>query len=250
MESRDYTYADLDEIDYSLEIRAQRHEWVLHLASALVGEVFAAGYPITLFRVAGQPQPFLTDGFHRLAAFRLGEHPLGSPYPPGSPRPHAIRAVIRDGTYEEAVEHSAVANAQHGRRLDKYDLPASILRLHGLHRPHREIVALLGLRASQRSTVNDAIQRARGRVLPARLDDHLARASSVLGTVISELGRLRRVPPDMLAAQLLAEDADRWGRDEPRPSAAAYGVDLRKGASHLHDLAGHLEATAAEMDAR
>lgn len=85
----------------------------------------------------------LADGFHRYgAASRLAAR--------GDLKPPVIRAEVRQGTREDALEYAVLANATTGEKLSIEERDAGIRRLRQLHPQHgeREIARMMGVHES------------------------------------------------------------------------------------------------------
>jgi ParB-like chromosome segregation protein Spo0J len=97
--------------------------------------------PIEVLLVDGNA--LVVDGFHRRrAAERLGLETL--------------RAWVKDGTYDEALDRAVMANLRHGRPFQGNDLHAVILRLRRLHpkMSGRKIATMVG---TSHTTVDDVM---------------------------------------------------------------------------------------------
>ncbi len=95
--------------------------------------------PITLFDT-GDGRLLLADGFHRHGAgTRLAQQ--------GDLKPAAIKAEVRKGTREEALEFAVLANAATGEKLTNEERDAGIRRLRQLHpqRGERAIAQMMGV---------------------------------------------------------------------------------------------------------
>ncbi len=120
----------------AIQIRRYDEATVLRYAYA-----FRELRPIEVLLVDGDA--FVVDGFHRRrAAERLGLE--------------ALRAWVKDGTYEEALDRAVMANLRHGRPFQGDDLRAVILRLRRLHpeMSGRTIASMVG---TSYTTANDVL---------------------------------------------------------------------------------------------
>src|SRR4051794_22022691 len=83
-------------------------------------ETPAAEFPPVRVYALRDGRLLLSDGFHRVGAARLrGEA--------------EIVADLREGTYEEAIEHAFTANVRHGKQLTREEKTAAVLRLREMH---------------------------------------------------------------------------------------------------------------------
>jgi len=139
---KDFTYDDLDQkaLDqYALKLRPVNRALVDEYCEVFAGPVFAAAWPVVVYET--ERGTYLTDGFHRMAAFRQWRvQGIGS-----YDAPRAIRAEVRQGSYADAVAHSATANATTGQKLSRLERWAAILRLHRAGWSYRRIMPAVGM---------------------------------------------------------------------------------------------------------
>lgn len=81
-------------------------------------EIIAELPPVVVFHDGGTY--WLADGFHRYHARRLAD--LGE-----------IAVVVHKGTFNDALEHAAIANTQHGRNLTSEEYKTATLALKQVH---------------------------------------------------------------------------------------------------------------------
>jgi hypothetical protein len=151
----------------------------------------------------------LADGFHRHgAASRLVAR--------GELNPPVIKAEVRQGTREDALEYAVLANAATGEKLSIEERDAGIRRLRQLHPRHaeREIARMMGVHEScvHRLVVVD---RVRQEVL-------WKPAGRISDTLVYEVGLAER---HHWANLLKAADRRNWTRDDLRRVRDIIGDD-------------------------
>jgi len=151
----------------------------------------------------------LADGFHRMAvAHRRAAR--------GDLNPAEIKAEVRQGTREDALEFAVLANAATGEKLSIEERDAGIRRLRQLHPRHaeREIARMMGVHEScvHRLVVVD---RVRQEVL-------WKPAGRISDTLVYEVGLTER---HHWANLLKAADRRNWTRDDLRRVRDIIGDD-------------------------
>lgn len=103
--------------DDRLNIRSRRNPNLVETYVAVIDEL----PPIAVFNV--KSEYLIADGFHRYEAHLVANR-------------KAIKADVKDGTWQDAERYAAIANTKHGARLSTPDLHSAVRRLlsHGLSR--------------------------------------------------------------------------------------------------------------------
>ncbi len=158
--------------------------------------------PVIIYR-APKKALILADGFHRCeAAKRL--------------KRETIRAEIRSGGQEAALEFAAFANLSHGRNLTLAERDTAIARLYGIKgkdgkRKWTQRTLATKLSMSQEA-VNRALKSAKGEEVTG--DSHASRGDLAL---VADLEK------DAAAALLTLKEGDGWSRDELAAAVRTLG---------------------------
>jgi hypothetical protein len=248
-------------LDRRLELRPLSDEWVERYAQLFFGPVFAESSPISVWRVGDTD--YLTDGFHRVEAFRRWHLPGALPPHLGSGiqnAPESIRAVIQEGTYSDAAIHSAQANLDRALPLDRKALRLAALRLRRAGWSLGQIAERLKVRRSTAQSMIESAKREEeegvGAAVRIRTAEQQARWKPAFHELAERAGVLARYDAAEAARILLAEDVAAWGATDPRPTAKVYAGDLRAaarrmraGGQRLAEVAEHLDRRADELSA-
>jgi hypothetical protein len=150
--------------------------------------------PIRVYRLP-DGRMLVSDGFHRVGAAQVrGES--------------EILADVRDGTYEEAVEHAFTANVRHGKQLTREEKTAAVLRLREMHPDwsHAQVASALDLRPDRVREIYQA-QAVRESTGVHSLSQRRARAVGNLPETVAGERDARRTFAVTIETQ-------NWGKDE------------------------------------